>query len=348
VVDRNSGVHHGLPERGVTSAGADRSRYPSAEQEHAMAIENIEEQDPTTSDETGPASIAFAPTPQAAKDRTATWLFTLGFLIGAGALGLALVPQLLPQHGWILKACAKYGITSAPLLLTGLVFCGLAMAARGQARAIAQADPAAKLGMLLEQVASDVAQMRGGMQGLRVELVYLKDAATAQRQVERDIGTGEVVEGQRDALYRLAASLDQVSARIEQRMAAQHTELQSAISELKSNAEATSARIGDLAGTSANGHAADDAYEIRAAQRTRAKAAQPMQNAADGELDVWVELETEGDTSPDCSTRSTTSAGLSRPRPRRACALRTPPSSISRRRSRTSPRRALRCRASST
>lgn len=170
-------------------------------------------------------------------------------LLGGGlaltAAGCALIglPALSRDYAWITNNFSKHGITGAPVALTGIVLCGLWIATRTRREAPAPVvEPAENL--LLEQLASDMAQARGGMQDLRVEFVYLKDAvqsAAAQKQMEANSG-----DDPQAAVFRLAASMDQLAGRLEHRLKAQDAALHEALGQLKTATAETSTRVDEL------------------------------------------------------------------------------------------------------
>ena len=134
---------------------------------------------------------------------TGTGLLLLGGLtLVLGGVALVGLPLAAPPLAWIAEGCAKHGVNGAPLALFGSVLFGLWIVARSRNTVDADAiERAARLseekggqhdqGLILEQLASDLASTRGGMQELRVEFVYLKDAvqnATTRRRRPDDGG----------------------------------------------------------------------------------------------------------------------------------------------------------------
>jgi hypothetical protein len=73
--------------------------------------------------------------------------------------------------------------------------------------------------LVLDQLASDLALARGGMQELRVEFVYLKDLVQSAQKDGLDPATG--LDEAQASIFRLAASMDQLGGRLEQRLKAQ-------------------------------------------------------------------------------------------------------------------------------
>jgi hypothetical protein len=145
------------------------------------------------------------------------------FLMGACSVAfggvLTALPLVMQDQAQIVNSFAKHGVTGAPIALTGLVLCALAIVTRKKNDTTATQQTADQA-LLLEQLASDLALTRGGMQDLRVEFVYLKDqvqTAAAQREMQDAQSSGDDAQS---AMFRLAASMDQLTGRIETRMKA--------------------------------------------------------------------------------------------------------------------------------
>ena len=154
--------------------------------------------------------------PSAAPSRVSgsgwSYLFSVGLVLAG--IAIASLPVFLPQYAWIAKGLAKHGMTSGPLLVAGCVLFGVAWMLRMQAPAPAP-EPVHddRRELILDQLATELAQMRGGIQELRVEFVYLKDAQQSLVQVQSAQNAESQGEAQQAAIFRLAASLDQVGAR---------------------------------------------------------------------------------------------------------------------------------------
>jgi hypothetical protein len=96
------------------------------------------------------------------------------------------------------------------------------------------------------QIVMDFSQTRSSMQELRVEFVYLKECVSnLGRDLPAQIATANE-STTRDAMYRLAASLDQVGARLEQRIRSQHGTLESTLQELHQSLQATFEQVSQL------------------------------------------------------------------------------------------------------
>lgn len=147
------------------------------------------------------------------------------FLTGAA---LIVVPSAFPQYAWVVQSLARRGVTGLPLYVGGVVLTGLWLSTRtNRARAEAARDGAVAAAAAIEKMAGEIGHQGDGLQGLRIEFVYLKDAL--QNQLERLERTRPSTpannDNPSDAVFRLAASLDQLGARLEERINANHREL---------------------------------------------------------------------------------------------------------------------------
>jgi hypothetical protein len=156
------------------------------------------------------------------------------FLTGAA---LIIVPSALPQYAWIVHSLARRGVTGLPLYVGGVVLTGLWLSTRSnRTRAMAVRESAASAAGAIEKLAGEVGHLGDGLQGLRIEFVYLKDAL--QTQSERaQTNTNTSSDNAGDAMFRLAASLDQVGARLEERFNSSHRELGQALQSVSTTVE---------------------------------------------------------------------------------------------------------------
>lgn len=151
-----------------------------------------------------------------------------GALIAAAAT-LAVVPRAVPSLAHVASDLARSGLTWPLVGGFGLVLAAVAASAR---RPREEASPSAPVtpdrsgstpladDPLARDIASDLARVRGGLHDLRIEFVYVKDALARLQQS----ATSTATDPDRDAeaaIFRLAASLDQLSGRIEHELAGQ-------------------------------------------------------------------------------------------------------------------------------
>ncbi len=169
-----------------------------------------------------------------------------GLIAGAGGLLCAFGPQFLPAQAEFFARVAARGITSGALWCVAAVMFALSMLARALGRNLEALGQTEDNSLLIEQVAMDLAQTRSSMQELRVEFVYLKEYITnLGRDLPAQIATANE-STTRDAMYRLAASLDQVGARLEQRIRTQHGTLEGTLQEVQQSLQATCEQVTQL------------------------------------------------------------------------------------------------------
>jgi hypothetical protein len=185
---------------------------------------------------------------------------TVILLLAGGALAVAgvaleIVPEVAHQYAWIVNGFAKHGVTGMPLALCGLIFLGLCVVSRARDKADARTaeltrrerearEGADDQSLLLEQLASDLALTRGGMQELRVEFVYLKDMVQSASKQSVDPTTG--LDEAQAAVFRLAASMDQLGGRLEARLKSQDAVFHEVIAALRTEISATNTSLHEL------------------------------------------------------------------------------------------------------
>lgn len=151
-------------------------------------------------------------------------LFLTGLAVGAGGFAMALADRISPEAEWIALQVLRLGVAPGVVIACGATMAsiglvGLSVArSRGRARAI-QEDQG-----LIEQLSEDLVAMRGSLSRLQLEFAGLQELCrnlleTGQDQVVRFQELSASMGGNTgDAMFRLAASLDQLGARFEQRI----------------------------------------------------------------------------------------------------------------------------------
>ena len=164
--------------------------------------------------------------------RTSALLFLAG--CGMTATGLALA--LAPEYSWTVTKFARglvaNGVDFGALIAGGFVLVGLGLVAR-RLRPVAVAAPApapapepaedSNDSFLLEQLSEDVAHVRASVSELTENLMTLSSEQQAFREERREQAqeSPETPMGQQqNALFRLAASLDQLGAHFDERLEA--------------------------------------------------------------------------------------------------------------------------------
>jgi hypothetical protein len=163
-------------------------------------------------------------------------LVATGFAMLLVGVAIAILPTVMPGNAWMVRSLAAKGLTSAPMLVGSFVLWGLCLNSRSsRSRAQSVTDAALSTSPAIDNLAAEVAHLGDGLQGLRIEFVYLKDALQSQQDRNQSAPANDAAG---DAMYRLAASLDQVGARIEGRLHASHGELSQALQGVASTIEA--------------------------------------------------------------------------------------------------------------
>lgn len=158
--------------------------------------------------------------PSARAHRTGAGLLSLiGLGLFSAGAAFATAPLYSSRLTQFAEQAAHYGLENGTLLLGGLVFFGLALTARASGRPRkqeAQENPlAGELRLLGEQLSAKLAQLRTSMLQISEQVATLSSQHAAQMQHESDRHDSPL--GQ-DGLFRLAASLDKLSAHIDERI----------------------------------------------------------------------------------------------------------------------------------
>jgi hypothetical protein len=257
-------------------------------------------------------------------------LSATGVLLVIGGAVLAAVPTVVPEYTWAVKSAAQYGVTFGLLALSGIVLVGLARVVRQVNKASAATEQNNSDDMqMLEHLVLDFTKLRDGVQNLRQELAQVRESNTTIQQTVVSFGESQNAEGKQDAIFRMAASLDQVGARIEHRLGTQSTALQDTLAELSNAILATHTLVTELASSTPSNtreNHRESSREVSREPRARAGQRTPEPapaHAPESELDVWVELDADEprslgllDTLDDLGQTQSKKTSLSLERPR--------------------------------
>lgn len=176
--------------------------------------------------------------PAARSSKSAGFLFFLAFALLATGAGFAFAPQYSWQVTQVARQAALLGLSNGALFVGGLVCFGLALVARAAARGPELPDTRAEsealqseLHLLNEQLSTKLAQIRTSLLqvGENVAAVAaLQQQALAEPQATRD---GAEVQA-REAVFRLAASLDKLHAHFDERLHAVDLQMRSGFENL--------------------------------------------------------------------------------------------------------------------
>lgn len=176
------------------------------------------------------------------------WAGSLGLLATAAALAIA--PRAVQSAAPTVTELARMGLTWP--LLAGLAVVVAAVATTARRTTIVMAapqpapaqepDPVMPLAQdpLAREIAAELARVRGGLHDMRVEFVYVKDALSRLQQTAAQ-SDAESDHDSEAAIFRLAASLDQLGGRIEHELCSQRTWLAETL-ESHARAQANSTR----------------------------------------------------------------------------------------------------------
>jgi len=189
------------------------------------------------------------------KGGPATLLMMCGVMLWMGAAALMSVPVFVPQYAWIFRHAAKHGVTSGPLLMFGLCLFGLGFVARAIAAPKDELTESQER-LRYDQISGELALVRDGLDAARADLAILQVASQSALEVAQAEQANAAAENRQDAIFRLAASLDQVGARLDQRVQAQQSAIQSTLQELGQSIQALQDQMKHLASSRALGSSA--------------------------------------------------------------------------------------------
>lgn len=172
------------------------------------------------------------------------WMLVGGALALVGAVLGA--QQFLPAPvGDVLGAAREYGFEAGVLFVGGLCVAAVGSAARALGQRAAQPNDDA---LLLEQIANDLLITKDGLEqakqstdGVQNDLgllqAHVQSLGELLQALPQQVAAQQpqaVPQGNpsEDAIFRLAASLDQLGARMEQRMKAQYGQMQASLDEM--------------------------------------------------------------------------------------------------------------------
>ncbi|MBK7643233.1 MAG: hypothetical protein IPJ19_09305 [Planctomycetes bacterium] len=194
-------------------------------------------------------------------------LFSIGGLLaGVGGVFFLYGPKLLPAQAQVFEHASAQGLTPGVLWAVSALMFSISILARSLGRNLESLAQSDDHGLIFDQFVTDLAQTRTSMQELRVEFVYLKDHLA---NLGRDLPTQIAAANEsttRDAMYRLAASLDQVGARLEQRMRSQQGALEGTLQEMQQSLQSTCEQVTQLQDSLLQGVPASGGWDLPAAE----------------------------------------------------------------------------------
>lgn len=171
---------------------------------------------------------------------------TLWMLLGFASITLGVGLTVAPSYSWtaskIAAQLAQFGLQAGVAVFGGLMLMGLATVRRAQesARVEMQYDSS----LLLEQIASEMVEIRAGVDAMQDRSNGLEQRVRAlepQLAEARDTILSQVASqaprNDSDALFQLASGLDKLGLRLEQRLRLHHSTLQESVDELAATVE---------------------------------------------------------------------------------------------------------------
>lgn len=154
------------------------------------------------------------------------FLFFAGACFVAFGVGLLQPPVAVPHAEWIATKFSRLGVQGLPIIAAGFTIFSLGFVARLQAsigRALSgkseqQSNPE------LERLAEEFGQLRGALGNVQTELLANKQRQDSMLEsIQSAPAQGQSDAENSKAMFRLAASLDQLGARIGERLKEQAT-----------------------------------------------------------------------------------------------------------------------------
>ncbi len=168
------------------------------------------------------------------------------FLVGGGLL---VVGAGIEPVARIAGALDSVGLRSGALLVFGLVLVALGRMRRAQCEVSRMVGDGNENDLLMEQMATDLVQMRNAVDHLQVESSGAQGEMRDLRNQIELLGQGiadaqNAPDESHDAVFRMAASFDKLSARIDQQLHAQFEATQARLREAVAEILSTQRRAG--------------------------------------------------------------------------------------------------------
>lgn len=161
------------------------------------------------------------------------WLLVLGGLaLVAGGAALCLADRFSWQVVRVRRMLETFGVSGAPVALTGVTVLAAGMAARAALRGsrslaagLGAGAQSERLELVTGQLATDLASVRQAMGRLGEGMNQLAGAQMQLGTQIAELGATDPGKDQREGLFRLAASMDKLSAQIDERFGGLEREL---------------------------------------------------------------------------------------------------------------------------
>jgi hypothetical protein len=157
-----------------------------------------------------------------------------GFGMAFAGTALSLLPRFAPQYEWSVRNLASQGVTGGSIAVGGCLLIALGLAARAQARFFRDSEEPSDADLLLEHVAGELTDIRSDIRDANQRISQVKDETVGLFEAVQARDNMDTTDhAASDATFRLAASLDQLGARIEQRLGAQDATTERAFEDVR-------------------------------------------------------------------------------------------------------------------
>lgn len=177
------------------------------------------------------------------------WLVAMGGVMLLGGMALSVGPLVSWKAQKVCAGLAGLGIHGGAIVMGGIGLMALGTVRRSieRMRSEAQRDD----GFLIEQMATDVVEIRDAMAAvesesheIQAQFALLRSDVTALRQTPAPTQTESPMSP--DALFQMAASLDKLAQRIDQRLRTFETSLHESVDELSARIESTRRTVEEI------------------------------------------------------------------------------------------------------
>jgi hypothetical protein len=151
-----------------------------------------------------------------------------GFTLAATGAAMVLLPRYVAEAAWYVAKLQRLGVDAGPVVAGGVALFAMGLVARSVRRLtrVAVNGQNSDAGLMFEHLASELADMRAEMRDTNLRMGQVRDethglleAVQARETIQAQASASN--DGGRDAIFRLAASLDQIHAKIDKRLEAQ-------------------------------------------------------------------------------------------------------------------------------
>jgi hypothetical protein len=187
----------------------------------------------------------------AQRSAAATLFVVLGLAAVAAGAALCVGPHFSWKLEKITASVQRFGLEGGVIAMGGLVLFALGVVQRA---VTAPQDDVSEDTLLVEQVAADLIQVRSSIEestqtceSIRDDMRMLQSEVANLAQVQRQPVQVQATGGaNEEGLFRLAASLDQLGARMEQRLKDQYAEMQQSLEGLNGVIDSVRKNMEDL------------------------------------------------------------------------------------------------------